>query len=197
LTGISATIALPYDTLPQPGLPGEGIGCETLTLDIATLGALKYIGSMLNQNLSALLLGVFNILIHQLSAEDDIAVNMPVAGRPMQRHENTIGCYINLMIVRTQIHPDDTFLQLVKQIGTNLAEGLDHAQYPFARLMPELGLTPLNPSEVPFSVSFTYQNIFDGILGAEERLEASSCATTCIRKRWTATCWKSTTSAIR
>jgi len=79
----------------QPGLPGEGIGCETLTLDIATLDTLKYIGSMLNQNLSALLLGVFNILIHQLSAEDDIAVNMPVAGRPMQRHENTIGCYIN------------------------------------------------------------------------------------------------------
>ncbi len=88
----------------------------------------------------------------------------------MQRHENTIGCYINLMIVRTRIRPDDTFLQLVKQIGANLAEGLDHAHYPFARIMPELGLTLLNPSEVPFSVSFTYQNIFDGILGSNERL---------------------------
>ncbi|WP_196806537.1 non-ribosomal peptide synthetase [Methylobacter luteus] len=170
LAGVPATIALPYDTLPQPGLPDLGMGCETLTLNSAMLGALKYLGSMLNQNLSALLLGVFNILIHRLSAEDDIALNMPVAGRPMQRHENTIGCYINLMIVRTRIRPDDTFLQLVKQIGANLAEGLDHAHYPFARIMPELGLTLLNPSEVPFSVSFTYQNIFDGILGTHERL---------------------------
>jgi amino acid adenylation domain-containing protein len=170
LAGVPATIALPYDTLPQPGLPDLGMGCETLTLNSAMLGALKYLGSMLNQNLSALLLGIFNVLIHRLSAEDDIALNMPVAGRPMQRHENTIGCYINLMIVRTRIRPDDTFLQLVKQIGANLAEGLDHAHYPFARIMPELGLTLLNPSEVPFSVSFTYQNIFDGILGANERL---------------------------
>ncbi|MFZ2312022.1 MAG: amino acid adenylation domain-containing protein, partial [Methylobacter sp.] len=170
LAGISSTIALPYDTLAQPGLPNEGIGCETLTLDSATLGSLKYIGSMLNQNLSALLLGVFNMLIHQLSGEDDIAMTMPVAGRPMQRHENSIGCYINLMIVRTKIGTDGTFLQLVKQIGANLAEGLDRAQYPFARLMPELGLTLLNPSEVPFPVSFTYQNIFDSILESTEQL---------------------------
>jgi|GEM_PF-865664 len=170
LVGVPATIAMPYDTLPQPDLPDLGLGCETLTLNSATLSALKYLGSMLNQNLSALLLGVFNILIHRLSAEDDIAVNMPVAGRPLQRHENTIGCYINLMIVRNQVRPDDTFLQLVKQIGANLAEALDHANYPFIRLMRELRLTLLNPSEVPFSVSFTYQNIFDGILGAEERL---------------------------
>lgn len=170
LAGHSATLALPYDTLPQPGLPDLGMGCETLTLNGATLDALKYLGSMLNQNLSALLLGVFKLLIHRLSAEDDIAVNMPAAGRPLQRHQNTVGCYINLLIVRSRIRPDDSFLQLVKQIGANLAEVLDHAQYPFARLMPELGLTLLNPSEVPFSVSFTYQNIFDGILGAEQRL---------------------------
>jgi amino acid adenylation domain-containing protein len=170
LDEVPATIALPYDTLPQPGLPDLGMGCETLTLNSATLSALKYLGSMLNQNLSALLLGVFNILIHRLSAEDDIAVNMPVAGRPLQRHENTVGCYINLMIVRSQLRPDGTFLQLVKQTGANLAEALDHAHYPFIRLMRELKLTLLNPSEVPFSVSFTYQNIFDGVLGADERL---------------------------
>ncbi|MDD1622737.1 MAG: amino acid adenylation domain-containing protein [Methylococcaceae bacterium] len=170
LAGNAATIALPYDTLPQSGLPDLGMGCETLTLDGATLGALKYLGSMLNQNLSALLLGVFNILLHRLSGEDDIVLNMPTAGRPLRRHANTVGCYINLLLVRTQLRPDETFLQLVKQIGTNLAETLDHGHYPFARLMPELGLTLLNPSEVPFSVSFTYQNIFDGILGNEQRL---------------------------
>lgn len=171
LSGHSATIALPYDTLPQPGLPDLGMGCETLTLDGATLSALKYLGATLNQNLSALLLGVFNMLLYRLSGEDDIAVNMPTAGRPLQRHHNTVGCYINLMIVRSQIRPEQSFLQLVKQIGANLAEGLDHAHYPFAKIMPELGLTLLNPNEVPFSVSFTYQNIFDGILGEQQRLD--------------------------
>ena len=170
LAGHSGTLALPYDTMPQPGLPDQGMGCETLKLDVGTLDALKYLGSMLNQNLSVLFLGVFNILLYRLSAEEDIAVNMPVAGRPQQRHQNTVGCYINLMIVRTLIRTDDNFMQLVKQIGENLAEGLDHSHYPFAQLMPELGLTLLNPSDMPFSVSFTYQNIFDGILGSEQRL---------------------------
>ncbi len=170
LDAVSASIALPYDTLPQPGLADEGMGCETLTLDRATLAALKYLGATLNQNLSVLLLGVFTMLIRRLSAADDIAVNMPVAGRPLLRHENTLGCYINLMIIRTQIRENDSFLQLVKQIGSNLAEGLDHGHYPFARLMPELGLTLLNPNDVPFSVSFTYQNIFDSILESEQQL---------------------------
>lgn len=169
LAGLPASIALPYDTLPQPGLPDRGIGCECLTLNGGALAALKYLGSSLNQNLSALLLGVFTLLLHRLSGDEDIAVTMPVAGRPMQRHENSIGCYINLMIVRTRLGMDDTFLQLVKRIGANLAEGLDHADYPFARLMPELGLPLLNPNEVPFPVSFTYQNIFDGLPGNAER----------------------------
>lgn len=172
LAGHSASIALPYDTLPQ----ALGMGCETLTVNGATLTALKYLSTTLNQNLSALLLGVFNMLLYRLSGEDDIAVNMPTAGRPLQRHQDTVGCYINLMIVRSRIHPEDSFLQLVKQIGASLAEGLDHAHYPFAKIMPELGLTLMTPNEVPFSVSFTYQNIFDGILGRQQRLgEAALC----------------------
>ncbi len=170
LAGVPATIALPYDTLPQPDLPNKGVGCETLTLNNATLRALKYLGATVNQNLSSLLLGVFTLLIQRLSAEHDIAVNMPTAGRPLQRHENTLGCYINLIIVRTQLHSEDTFLQLVKQIGANLAQSLDHSHYPFAKLMPALGLTLQNPNEVPFSVSFTYQNIFDEVLGTEQSL---------------------------
>lgn len=170
LAGHSASLALPYDTLPQPGLADLGMGCQTLTLDSATFAALKYLAGMLNQNLSALLLGVFNLLLYRLSGEDDIAVNMPTAGRPLQRHQNTVGCYINLMVLRSQIRPEESFLQLVKQIGGHLAEGLDHAHFPFAKIMPELGLTLLNPNEVPFSVSFTYQNIFDAVLDNSQTL---------------------------
>jgi hypothetical protein len=76
--------------LPQPSLP-DGYGLRNADAEQRNAAALKYLGSMLNQNLSALLLGVFNILIHRLSAEDDIAVNMPwPAGRCSMKYDRLL-----------------------------------------------------------------------------------------------------------
>ena len=36
--------------------------------------------------------------------------------------------------------------------------------------MPELGLTLTNPNEIPFPISYTYQNIFDSMLKNKDAL---------------------------
>ncbi|HVI45038.1 MAG TPA: amino acid adenylation domain-containing protein [Chitinophaga sp.] len=162
LADISPTINLPYDRLPLPGLPSSGMGCEHLSLQGHRLQAFKGIAATLNVNLSVLLLAIFKVFLYKITLDEDIAVTTPVEGRPKPSHENSVGCYINLVVTRSYINAEKHFDTLVKEIRKQFNDGMDHGFYPFSKLLPVLGLT--SPRETPLPVSFTYQNIFDGLI---------------------------------
>lgn len=167
----SPTINLPYDRLPQASLTIEGIGCQKFMLDEARLSKLKQLAATLKTNLSVLFLSVFQVFLHKLAQEEDIAVTVPVRGRPKQAFENSIGCYINVMVIPCAIVTELTFAALVQSTRQQFLHCLDHANYPFPRLLADLGLTLANPKENPFPVSYTYQNFFDELLNNAATLQ--------------------------
>ncbi|MES2730820.1 MAG: amino acid adenylation domain-containing protein, partial [Bacteroidota bacterium] len=164
LEGISPALPLPYDRLPT----GEGfdasVGCETFTLKTTELAALKEVAKAFKTNLSVLLLAVFNVLIHKLTQEEDIAITAPTAGRPKQIHENSIGFYIHVIVTRSQVQAQQSFEALVKDVRQKFVDGIDHASYPFSSLMSALGLGQLHSRELNFPVAYMFQNIFEAIL---------------------------------
>ena len=97
-----------------------------------------------------------------MANQKDLAVTTPVSGRPTSRFQTSVGCFINLIVTRCQIDESLTISQLVQQVHDDFISGIDHANFPYARLLPELGLTIGHPGEAAFPISFTYQNIFDG-----------------------------------
>jgi acyl carrier protein len=161
LSGISPALPLPYDRFPKEDELGSGVGCETLTLQTTELTALKEVAKAFKTNLSVLLLSVFNVFIHKLTQEDDITITVPTAGRPKQIHENSIGFYIQVMVTRSQLQTDQSFEALVKDVRQRFVDGIDHASYPFSKLMSALGVSQLNSQELNFPVSYMFQNIFD------------------------------------
>jgi len=172
LTDILPTINLPYDKLINTPLQQQiGVGCESFTLAPALFSQLQKLSRRLKVNLSVLLLAIFNVFLQKLSQENDIVVSSPVLGRPKQAFEKGVGCYINLLVTRNRLSTDESFEMLVNNTKQNFINGIDRAYYPFSKLMPELGLTLTNPKEVPFPVSFTYQNIFDEMLDNSEALK--------------------------
>ncbi len=162
LTGVAPCLPLPYDRLPQPSLPDLGVGCETFTLTTDEWEVVRNLAKSLNVNVSVLLLTVFTVFLHKLTREEDIAVTSPVQGRPKQNHENSIGCYINLMVTRSYVAFDKTFDELVAQTRQRFSSGMDHSYYPCSKLLSSLGLTQ-GSAEVPLPISYSYQNIFDGL----------------------------------
>ena len=167
---ISPAIHLPYDSSPSTETAHTGVACEKLRLNATEFSALKMTAKKLNVNVSVLLLAAFNVLIHKISQDEDILVTTPVEGRPKQIHEKSIGCYINLIITRSKLLPDKTFAELVQETKQRFVEGMDHSFYPFSKLTSELGLVLSNPNESPLPVSYTYQNIFDGLLENKQLL---------------------------
>jgi len=165
------TLNLPYDRLPQANTLPLDIGCCKRLVPDKIFADLKRHSLDLKVNLSALLLTAFQILLYKITRETALAVTTPVRGRPKSVHENSIGCYINVIVTSTHLSPNQTFAELALANRQHFIESLDHAKIPFPRLLAELGLTLTNPKEVPFPVSFTYQNFFDSILECGQALQ--------------------------
>jgi amino acid adenylation domain-containing protein len=165
------TLNLPYDRLPQANTLPLDIGCCKRLVPDNLFADLKRHSLELKVNLSALLLTAFQIFLYKMTRETALAVTTPVRGRPKTVHENSIGCYINVIVTSTHLSPSQTFAELALANRQHFIESLDHAKIPFPRLLAELGLTLTNPKEVPFPVSFTYQNFFDSILESGQALQ--------------------------
>lgn len=163
LQQLSPTIPLPYDRHPSAGQTiNSTTGNEKRIIDKAVLQRLQTISEEHNTSLSVLLLSVFNLFLYKITGEENIALSTPVAGRPLRLHENSVGCYINLIITRTFIDGNQTLSELIQQVKRRFVDALDHSWFPFPLIVSELGLST-NPESLPLPVSYTYQNIFDDL----------------------------------
>src|SRR5581483_1782205 len=60
------------------------------------------------------LLTIFQILLAHYSGQEDICVGSPVANRTRAELENIIGCFFNTVVIRSTVHLEATFLELLQ-----------------------------------------------------------------------------------
>ncbi|GAF07319.1 long-chain-fatty-acid-CoA ligase [Paenibacillus pini JCM 16418] len=109
-------------------------------------------------NLSIVYLSIFKLLLHRYTQQEDIIVGMPTIGRPEDRFESIIGYFINMIAVRSQLTGTNAFSDLVHDLQMTVADGLDHAAYPFPRLVKELKVERSRANSPLFQTVFMYQN---------------------------------------
>jgi amino acid adenylation domain-containing protein len=105
------------------------------------------------------LFAAFAVLLYRLTAQDDILVGTPIAGRTSVELEELIGLFVNTLVLRTQMEPDLTFVQLLSEVKNTTLDAFQHQDMPFEKLVLEL-----NPkrdlSHSPLvQVLFSLQNI--------------------------------------
>jgi amino acid adenylation domain-containing protein len=167
-------INLPYDEL-KPHEDVVGSACEKFYIRDAQLKQLKKLAADRRVNFSTLLLAIFKVFIHKISQQDNLAVITPVQGRPSERYEDSMGCYINVIVTNTQVAPQQAFDTYLTQVRDKFIDGLDYLFYPFAKVVEGVGLNLSRRIEEarlnPLSISYTYQNIFDGWLALDEEIQ--------------------------
>lgn len=113
-----------------------------------------------NVNESVVYLAIFKGLLYQYTNQEDVIVGMPTMGRSEAQFESVIGYFINMIAVRSRETGVKSFTSFLKELQLTLAEGLDHAAYPFPALVKELK-TERSPAVSPvFQTAFFYQNFF-------------------------------------
>ncbi|WP_029002383.1 non-ribosomal peptide synthetase [Azorhizobium doebereinerae] len=154
---------LPVMELPadRPAARGQGVAGRSLerTLPPDLIRAARTAATTLGVNPSALFLGVLAMLLRRYTGQDDMVVGMPTMRRPARRFEGAVGYFANMMGLRLGIDGGMPAGEVVRAAQAGITDGLDHADYPFARLLRQIGRTAGDPPL--FAVTFAYQNFLD------------------------------------
>ncbi|GAA3932886.1 amino acid adenylation domain-containing protein [Chitinophaga oryziterrae] len=86
------------------------------------------------------ILGVLVTLLHRYSAQEDLIVGTPVAGRNHTDLEEQVGFYVNTLALRIRFAGTDNFTELLAKIWKTTLTAYDHQSYPFDSLLEELSL---------------------------------------------------------
>jgi len=134
LAGAPPALELPTDRA-RPPVQGYGGAAARVELDAGLTGALKALGRTEGATLYMLLLAGFQALLHRYTAQDEVVVGTPVAGRSRPEVEQLIGCFVNTVAVRADFGADPSYQELVRQVREVTLEAYEHQEVPFERLV--------------------------------------------------------------
>lgn len=92
--------------------------------------------------LNIMLLAIYNLLLAQYTAQEDILVGTAVAGRRHADLQDIIGFFVNMLPIRNRPGPDKTFAAFLKEVRDSITRGYDNQDYPFQELVAKLGVQP-------------------------------------------------------
>lgn len=107
---------------------------------------------------STVLLGLFKLLLSRHSGQEDLIVGMPVNERNRGRYQDVVGFLVNMVPVRSQVRPGETFEAFLSALQATMLDGMIH-QYPFPALVKALGAGGSAETAPIFQAAFMYQDI--------------------------------------
>lgn len=160
LGGVLPVLDLPTDKPRPPVLTYDNGASEPLTLSREMTDQLTALAREQDATLFMILLAAFNVLLHRYAADQtDILVGVPISGRNHEETANVIGFFVNTIVIRTAINPDQPFAELLRQVRETCLEAYNHQDTPFERLI-ELLKPARDRSRSPiFQVMFAYQDV--------------------------------------
>jgi amino acid adenylation domain-containing protein len=109
-------------------------------------------------SLFMLLLGLYQVLLQRHTGQADFIIGTPVAGRPQPRFHETIGYFINMMPLRSHVDPRQSFAAHLEHLRWVVMRGIEHAVYPFPRMVTDLGRQARHGMDPVFQTTFELQN---------------------------------------
>ena len=98
----------------------------------------------------------FVALLARITAQTDLVVGVPVAGRAQLELSGLIGCFTNTLVVRVDASGDPSFSELLDRVRRVCLAGYTHQEFPFEHLVRELQPERKLGQHPLFQVLFNY-----------------------------------------
>ncbi|MCI0420449.1 MAG: condensation domain-containing protein [Acidobacteria bacterium] len=136
--------------------------------------SLKELSQQEKATLFMTLLAAFQTLLYRYTGQDDISVGTPIANRNRAEIEGLIGCFINTLVMRTDLSGDPSFRKLLRRVREVALGAYAHQDLPFEKLVEELN--PERDMSHPslFQVMLILQNVPREIEVGEQDLTLSA-----------------------
>src|SRR3970282_131785 len=72
------------------------------------------------------LLAAFKVLLYRYTSQDDLIVGTPIANRNRLETEGLIGCFVNALVLRTDLSGNPCFRDLLRRGGGGCVGGRGH-----------------------------------------------------------------------
>jgi bacitracin synthase 3 len=89
-------------------------------------------------SLYSFFLAIIKILVYRYTSQKDIVLKTPVAGRMHKDLENQIGFYMNIILLRTKVDPEDRFSVFLGKVHEETVKALEHQDYPFDLVIEDI-----------------------------------------------------------
>nr|WP_283809171.1 non-ribosomal peptide synthetase [Tumebacillus amylolyticus] len=104
-----------------------------------------------------LTLTAYLMLLHQMSAEEDIIVGTLAAGRTVAELEPMIGFFVNTMPIRISFAGVESLHDLLQAVKTQFLRSYEHQEYPFDLLVEKVNPERDTSRHPIFSTMFLYE----------------------------------------
>lgn len=153
LYGAPPALQLPLSR-PRPTGPTFLGGHESLFMPEHISASLETLEKRTGNTQFIVLLAAFNVLLHHYTGRRDILVGSATAGRNQVEVENLIGCFVNLLVIRTRLSGEISFRELLSLVRTTALEAFAHEEMPFGRLVEEWQTRgdPVPPVQINFTL---------------------------------------------
>jgi len=157
LKGLPELLELPTDKPRPPRQSYRGAHFShalpaTLSQDVARLSVDQGV------TLFMTLLAAFEVLLSRYSRQQDIGVGSPIANRTHGHTEDLIGFFANTLVLRGQIDPQQSFIDLLQATRQTCLDAYAHQDVPFEMLVEKLQPTRSLGHSPLFQVMFVLQN---------------------------------------
>jgi aryl carrier-like protein len=138
LSGASTVLELPTDR-PRPISKTFNNGAEhQVMLHEGLERNLEAFNRQEGVTLFMTLLAAFQVLLYRYTGQDDIIVGVPIANRTQPELEPLIGCFVNALVLRTDMSGNPTFRELLSRVREVSLSAYAHQELPFEKIVKEL-----------------------------------------------------------
>ncbi|MFF3019164.1 condensation domain-containing protein [Streptomyces sp. NPDC057939] len=149
LEGMPARTALPADR-PRPAEPSGRAATVSAALEE---DAHRALAALARERRASLFMVVRSALAAALSAAgagEDLAIGTPAAGRSDEDLHDLVGCFVNSLVLRTDLSGDPSASELVDRVRDADLAAFDHQDLPFDVLVERLAGPRRALGEHPF-----------------------------------------------
>ncbi|WP_018015937.1 MupA/Atu3671 family FMN-dependent luciferase-like monooxygenase [Teredinibacter turnerae] len=137
LKGLPELLELPTD-FPRPSEQKYLGRTRTFNLKQSVLTQLRETAAASKSTLFMVLLAVFNILLFRYSQQNLFAVGTTMANRRRADLEDLVGFFMNTIVLRANVNPEDRFHQLLGKIRETVLNADLNQDIPFERVVEVL-----------------------------------------------------------
>ncbi len=151
-------LALPADR-PRPSVQSGRGGTVPVRVPASLVHPLRALAREEGATLYMALLASYQLLLHRLTAQQEIFVGTPVAGRTHPATEDIVGCFVNTLVLRASFsNSPDTYRALLRRTREACLGAYTHQDLPFELLVEALHPTRRLHASPLFQALLTLQN---------------------------------------